>query len=74
MKRKTKIAIRNLYKIFGPDPDNALAALKLSGLNKSDLMKQTGHVLGLEDINIDIEASKITVVMGLSGSGKSTLI
>ena len=74
MEQETKIAICNLYKIFGPDPNTALEALKEDGLNKSDLMAQTGHVLGLEDINIDIKAGEITVVMGLSGSGKSTLI
>jgi glycine betaine/proline transport system ATP-binding protein len=31
-------------------------------------------VLGLQDINVDMQAGEITVVMGLSGSGKSTLI
>jgi len=31
-------------------------------------------VLGLNDINVDMQAGEITVVMGLSGSGKSTLI
>ena len=30
--------------------------------------------LGLQDINVDMQAGEITVVMGLSGSGKSTLI
>jgi len=33
-----------------------------------------GHVLGLNNINVDMQAGEITVVMGLSGSGKSTLI
>jgi glycine betaine/proline transport system ATP-binding protein len=32
------------------------------------------HVLGLDNINIDIEEQSIQVIMGLSGSGKSTLI
>ena len=31
-------------------------------------------MLGLQDINVDMMAGEITVVMGLSGSGKSTLI
>jgi glycine betaine/proline transport system ATP-binding protein len=31
-------------------------------------------VLGLNNINVDMQAGEITVVMGLSGSGKSTLI
>ena len=31
-------------------------------------------MLGLQDINVDINEGEITVIMGLSGSGKSTLI
>jgi glycine betaine/proline transport system ATP-binding protein len=67
------IKIRNLYKIFGPKAATHVAAVK-GGLSKSDLLKQTGHVLGLRDINLDIPAGSIQVIMGLSGSGKSTLI
>jgi glycine betaine/proline transport system ATP-binding protein len=70
----TKVEIRNLYKVFGPDPQRALRAVQDDGLGKSELLEQTGHVLGLEDINVNIKAAEITVIMGLSGSGKSTLI
>ena len=69
----TKIAIRNLYKIFGYDPESALKHV-LDGVGKSDLLEQHGHVLGLQDINVDMREGEITVIMGLSGSGKSTLI
>ncbi|WP_316015314.1 glycine betaine/L-proline ABC transporter ATP-binding protein [Roseobacter sp. HKCCA0434] len=68
-----KISIRNLYKIFGADPKGALTHVK-NGLGKPELLEQHGHVLGLQDINVDMEAGEITVIMGLSGSGKSTLI
>jgi glycine betaine/proline transport system ATP-binding protein len=37
-------------------------------------LEQHKHVLGLQDINVDMQEGEITVVMGLSGSGKSTLI
>jgi len=74
MEPETKIEIRNLYKIFGPDPQRALRAVRDDGLGKPELLEQTGHVLGLEDINVDVKAGEITVIMGLSGSGKSTLI
>ncbi|MEP4378383.1 MAG: betaine/proline/choline family ABC transporter ATP-binding protein [Alphaproteobacteria bacterium] len=70
----TKIEIRNLYKIFGPDPQRALEAFRNEGLGKPELLERYGHVLGLEDINVDVKAGEITVIMGLSGSGKSTLI
>ncbi|TCP60967.1 glycine betaine/proline transport system ATP-binding protein [Rhodovulum bhavnagarense] len=68
-----KISIRNLFKIFGPDPQGALEHVR-AGMGKSDLLEEQGHVLGLKDINVDMQAGKITVIMGLSGSGKSTLI
>lgn len=71
--RPSMISIRNLYKIFGPDPKTALEAV-LRGADKRSLLQETKHVLGLDNINIEMEAGKISVVMGLSGSGKSTLI
>ncbi|SAK83205.1 ABC proline/glycine betaine transporter, ATPase subunit [Caballeronia hypogeia] len=67
------IRIQNLYKIFGPRAASYVDAVK-NGLSKADLLKQSGHVLGLRDINLDIPAGSIQVIMGLSGSGKSTLI
>jgi|TARA_B110000003_G_scaffold130643_1_gene132777 glycine betaine/proline transport system ATP-binding protein len=73
MVNSPKIEIRNLYKIFGSDPTAALDRVK-AGMGKEELLHETGHVLGLQDISIDINESAITVVMGLSGSGKSTLI
>lgn len=73
MVNSPKIEIRNLYKVFGSDPEAALKKVK-GGMGKEELLAQTGHVLGLQDISIDIHESAITVVMGLSGSGKSTLI
>jgi len=68
-----KISIRNLYKIFGSDPDVALEYVK-KGMGKPELLEKHRHVLGLENINVDIQEGEITVIMGLSGSGKSTLI
>jgi len=68
-----KVSIRHLYKIFGNDPESVLPLVK-EGLGKEELLEEHNHVLGLNDINIDIPDGKITVVMGLSGSGKSTLI
>ena len=71
--QKTKISIRNLYKIFGAEPEAALQHVQ-NGIGKADLLEQHLHVLGLQDINIDMGEGEITVIMGLSGSGKSTLI
>jgi glycine betaine/proline transport system ATP-binding protein len=67
------IAIQNLYKIFGRDPIGCVDLVK-GGTSKTDLLRQHLHVLALKNINIDILAGSIQVIMGLSGSGKSTLI
>ena len=68
-----KIQIKNLYKIFGSSPKSVLKHVQ-DGMSKADLLEKHGHVLGLKDINIDIPAKGVSVIMGLSGSGKSTLI
>ncbi|WDR04844.1 betaine/proline/choline family ABC transporter ATP-binding protein [Devosia rhodophyticola] len=67
------IEMRGLTKIFGNDPQSALALLE-SGRSKTDVQAETGHVIGLNNVSLDVARSQIFVVMGLSGSGKSTLI
>jgi glycine betaine/proline transport system ATP-binding protein len=71
--KRTSVEIRHLYKIFGADPEGALEHVR-AGVSKTDLLGQHNHVIGLNDINVDVKEGDITVMMGLSGSGKSTLI
>lgn len=66
------VSIRRLYKIFGRDPQRHIEAVR-GGMTKAEL-QQHDHVLGLRDINLEMAAGGIHVIMGLSGSGKSTLI
>lgn len=68
-----KIEISGIYKIFGPNPKRYLKAIH-QGLSKDELLADTGHTLGLQDVNLSIEEGELFVIMGLSGSGKSTLI
>ncbi|MAZ52506.1 MAG: glycine/betaine ABC transporter [Trueperaceae bacterium] len=68
-----KVAIKNLYKIFGNNPSTMIDKVK-DGISKSDLLENHVHVLGLDDVNLEVKESQLQVVMGLSGSGKSTLI
>ncbi|MGA1598149.1 MAG: quaternary amine ABC transporter ATP-binding protein [bacterium] len=67
------IRIEHLYKVFGDRPQDMMALVQ-DGVHKQELLDQHQHVLGLRDINLDIPAHSLQVVMGLSGSGKSTLI
>lgn len=67
------IRVKKLYKVFGPKAKQVLTQVK-AGESKVDILAQTGHTVGLSDINLDIYPGEIFVVMGLSGSGKSTLI
>ncbi len=67
------IRVKNLYKVFGPNAKKVLEQVK-SGKSKDEILVNTGHTVGLSDINLDIYPGEIFVIMGLSGSGKSTLI
>ena len=67
------IRIENLYKVFGTDPQSVMPMVR-GGTSKDDILAETGHTVGLSDINLEIEHGSIFVIMGLSGSGKSTLI
>jgi glycine betaine/proline transport system ATP-binding protein len=73
MANEPKVRLRGLYKIFGARDKDVLQHVK-AGMGKEELLDKHRHVLGLQDINVDMQAGEITVVMGLSGSGKSTLI
>ena len=70
---KTKIKITNLYKIFGNNSKKYISSVR-AGMSKDELLSKYNHVLGLDNINLNVEDQSIQVVMGLSGSGKSTLI
>lgn len=67
------IEVKGLNKIFGKTPLQALEWIR-QGRSKEEILAQTGHTVGLHDINLRIERGEIFVIMGLSGSGKSTLI
>ncbi|WP_370276904.1 glycine betaine/L-proline ABC transporter ATP-binding protein [Pontibacterium sp.] len=67
------IQVENLYKLFGKEPQKHMPLVH-AGKSKDEILAETGHTLGLKDINLSINKGEIFVIMGLSGSGKSTLI
>ena len=68
-----QISIDHVFKVFGDAPQTALD-LARQGLDKKDILAQTGQSIGVFDASFTIAAGEIFVVMGLSGSGKSTLV
>lgn len=68
-----KIAIRDVYKVFGRNEQRAVGLLR-QGADKSTVQVQTGVNVGLAGVAVEVPAGCITCVIGLSGSGKSTLV
>ena len=69
----SKIEVKNVYKIFGTDPMSVLPKVK-DGSTKEEILEETGHTVGLDNVSMSVEEGETFVCMGLSGSGKSTLI
>ena len=67
------ISVRGLWKVYGPKPERVVGSA-LADLPRKQLEAQTGNVVAMRDIDMDVAPGEVFVVMGLSGSGKSTLI
>ncbi|NLA09225.1 MAG: betaine/proline/choline family ABC transporter ATP-binding protein, partial [Microbacteriaceae bacterium] len=62
---------RNLFKVFGRNPKQAIARLR-AGQSRADVADAgTAAVI---DASFTVKRGEIFVIMGLSGSGKSTII
>lgn len=69
-----KIRMEGVTKIFGRGDTKRARQLIEQGVSKDEIQEQTGQVVGVSDVSIEIDEGETFVVMGLSGSGKSTLI
>lgn len=68
------IKVENVWRIFGDRADEALQAIRDDGLSKAQVLEMYNAVVGVADVNLEINEGEIFCIMGLSGSGKSTLV
>ncbi|MCZ4351760.1 betaine/proline/choline family ABC transporter ATP-binding protein [Roseovarius aestuarii] len=71
---EVEIDCRNVWKIYGPQADKALAAIRADNLSKEEVRDRFDCVLGVRDASFSVAKGEIFCIMGLSGSGKSTLV
>ena len=68
------IEIKNVWKIFGNNSEEALNAIQNQRISKQEALEKYNSVIGVSDVSFDVKKGEIFCVMGLSGSGKSTLV
>ncbi|MBS9836220.1 choline ABC transporter ATP-binding protein [Vibrio alginolyticus] len=67
------ITIKNLDVVFGQQQEQALALLD-QGKSRQQIIDETGQVVGVDNVSLNVKQGEICVLMGLSGSGKSSLL
>ncbi len=73
MQKEVKLEVKNLFKIFGPQPKKAMKLLD-EGFDKDAIFEKTETTIGVQNASFEIYKGEIFVIMGLSGSGKSTMV
>lgn len=68
-----KIVVNGLVKVFSNNPTKALNLLN-QGKSKTEILKETGQTVGINNVSFAVNRGEVFVVMGLSGSGKSTIL
>ncbi len=78
---KATIAVRHLWKVFGPAEGRlAGGSARSAGSGPPSTesiegaVEKHGGTIAVQDVSFDVRPGEVFVVMGLSGSGKSTLV
>lgn len=50
---RVKVSCRNVWKIFGPDPQNTLNLIQ-NGITREEILEQTGHIVAVRDVSFDV--------------------
>ena len=66
------ISARNVWKLFGSDPQGYLARMPKD--HSFGDIRADGYIAGVSNVSIKVKRGEMLVIMGLSGSGKSTLV
>ena len=57
------VECRDVWKIFGPTPEQALAALRSEGLSKSEVLRRWNCVVGVAGVSFEVPSGEIFCVM-----------
>jgi len=62
-----------LWKVFGPRPERIVGS-ELGLRPREQLLSESGNLVAVGDVTLEVARGELFVIMGLSGSGKSTLV
>ena len=72
-----KLSCRNLWKVYGKQPEDFFPAsngVVADTHDHTEHIRSSGHIAAACNVSFDVREGEIFIIMGLSGSGKSTVV